>query len=310
MSIPILHHYPESLFSEKARVLLGYKQLAWQSVVIPPIMPKPDLMALTGGYRRTPVMQVGADIYCDTVLIAQVLDRIATNRPLFPAASALASQVLTRWADTNLFWACVTLRFQPAAMAAAGGLGRSIDMQAFAQDRANFSQGATVRRVPLDEANATVAVILDELSQQLGDGRAFLFGAEPVIGDFAVYHNLWFLNGSPLTAKLVSAHPKVAAWVARMAAFGHGHRSEITGADAIAIAKNASPAAIQGSSDHEDIKVGEKVEAGPADYGVMPTTGELVHCGRLSIVVRRFDERAGEVNVHFPRVNFALRRAS
>ena len=29
-------------------------------------MPRPDLMPMTGGYRRTPVMQIGADIYCDT----------------------------------------------------------------------------------------------------------------------------------------------------------------------------------------------------------------------------------------------------
>ena len=74
MSQPILHHYPTSPFAEKIRLILGYKKLAWQSVIIPRIMPKPDLTALTGGYRRTPVMQIGADIYCDTALIADVLD--------------------------------------------------------------------------------------------------------------------------------------------------------------------------------------------------------------------------------------------
>ena len=66
----ILHHYPTSPFAEKVRLVLGYKNLAWKSVVIPQIMPKPDLQALTGGYRKTPVLQIGADIYCDTALIA------------------------------------------------------------------------------------------------------------------------------------------------------------------------------------------------------------------------------------------------
>src|SRR5689334_19212590 len=35
--------------------------------------PRPELMPMTGGYRRTPVLQIGADIYCDTQLILRVL---------------------------------------------------------------------------------------------------------------------------------------------------------------------------------------------------------------------------------------------
>jgi glutathione S-transferase len=73
MSDLILHHYPDSPFSEKVRLILGAKKLAWKSVRIPVIMPKPDVLALTGGYRRTPLLQIGADIYCDTALICDVL---------------------------------------------------------------------------------------------------------------------------------------------------------------------------------------------------------------------------------------------
>jgi glutathione S-transferase len=52
----ILHHYPNSPFAEKIRALFGYKGIAWQSVLQPDIMPKADLQALTGAYRRTPVL--------------------------------------------------------------------------------------------------------------------------------------------------------------------------------------------------------------------------------------------------------------
>ena len=45
----IFHHYPASPFSEKVRVAFGIKQLAWRSVEIPNMMPKPDLIPLTGG---------------------------------------------------------------------------------------------------------------------------------------------------------------------------------------------------------------------------------------------------------------------
>ena len=71
----ILHHYGLSPFAEKVRIGLGLKQAAWKSVDIPNVMPKPDLMPLTGGYRKTPVMQVGADIYCDTQLIMLELEQ-------------------------------------------------------------------------------------------------------------------------------------------------------------------------------------------------------------------------------------------
>ena len=54
----ILHHFVESPFSEKIRIVFGLKNIAWTSVRISRIMPRPDLMPMTGGYRRTPVMQM------------------------------------------------------------------------------------------------------------------------------------------------------------------------------------------------------------------------------------------------------------
>ena len=45
-------------------------------------MPKPDLTPLTGGYRRIQVLQVGADVFCDTqVILAEVAAR-AGGEPL------------------------------------------------------------------------------------------------------------------------------------------------------------------------------------------------------------------------------------
>ena len=52
----ILHHYDMSPYSEKVRTGLGLKRLAWASVEMPVIMPKPNLTALTGApalERRT-----------------------------------------------------------------------------------------------------------------------------------------------------------------------------------------------------------------------------------------------------------------
>ena len=99
MSELILHHYPNSPFAEKIRLILGHKKLPWKSVFIPMIMPKPDLTALTGGYRKTPVLQIGADIYCDTALMCRVIDALNPEPPLYPGPVAGLSEIVAQWAD-------------------------------------------------------------------------------------------------------------------------------------------------------------------------------------------------------------------
>jgi glutathione S-transferase len=83
----ILHHYPQSPVAEKVRIVLGMKGLSWKSVEIPRLPPKPNLVALTGGYRLTPVMQIGADIYCDTKCIIRELQRRFPFPTLFQGGS-------------------------------------------------------------------------------------------------------------------------------------------------------------------------------------------------------------------------------
>lgn len=304
----ILHHYPQSLFSEKARAMLNARGLAWRSVIIPMIMPRPDTIPLTGGYRRTPVLQVGADIYCDTALIAAVLDPLGAGPSFFPSASLLAAQTLARWVDTEMFWAAVTLRFQPQN---AGAFFASPEAAvAFAQDRASFSEGATVRRLPLEEAAPRYRTFMAELEAQLADGRAFLFGAEWTIADFSIYHVLWFIHAGGAMAEDLARHPAASAWYARMGEFGGDLGAPMTGQEALDIALAAVPAAVaDGASDLADIPVGALVDVGPTDYGVMPSRGELVNCDDASITIRREHERTGVVHVHFPRHGFGVTAA-
>ncbi len=303
----ILHHYPESLFSEKARAMLNARGLAWRSVIIPMIMPRPDTIPLTGGYRRTPVLQVGADVYCDTALIAARLDGEGSGASFFPAASRLAAQTLARWVDTELFWAAVTLRFQPSNMGSFFSSGEAA--AAFAADRANFSQGSTVRRLPIEESLPRYQVFLAELESQLSDGRAYLFGAEWTIADFSVYHVLWFIHAGGAMADDLARHPAATAWFGRMGAFGVARGVEMSGAQALQVAADATPAPIVNpASDLADVPLGAAVDVGPTDYGVMPSRGELLHCDTASIIIAREHERTGLVHVHFPRHGFGVTR--
>lgn len=302
----ILHHYPESPFSEKVRAIFGAKGLAWRSQQVSMVMPRPATIALTGGYRRIPVLQVGADVYCDTALIAEYLDGLGNGPSLYPAGHVLAAQTLARWVDTELFWAAVTLRFLPENMGSF--FTDPATAQAFAEDRANFAQGAQVRRPPVDEARARYARFLSEMETQLGDGRPYLFGADWSIADFSVYHMLWFIHAGGGMADWLGARPRAAAWMERMRAFGQHPGQPVSAEDALTAARDAQPLAIEQASDLPGIPPGTEVNVAPVDYGVMPSHGTLLRCDTDGIVIRREHALTGAVNVHFPRHGFGVTR--
>lgn len=309
MSELILHHYPMSLFAEKARLLLGFKGLSWRSVMIPPIMPKPDLTALTGGYRKTPVLQVGADIYCDTALIARRLDAEKTSPTFYPEGQEFTSASLAAWADSVLFLHAVSLVFQPASLAVRFANVPPEAFKAFVADRATLFDGGSANRLPAELALHQWPTLMNRLETQLERNGDFLLGA-PSIADFSVAHTLWFLKQTPVTSALVDDYPAVLAWYERVIAFGHGAPSELTSADAIEIARSATPAPLPEEifTDPNGFQTGQLVRVSAVDYGVDPVEGELVFSGREEIILRREDERAGIVHVHFPRYGFRIQK--
>jgi len=312
MNPPILHHYPVSPFAEKIRAMLAYKKIAWQSVQIPMVMPKPDLVALTGGYRRTPVLQTGADIWCDTALIARVLERMAPQPSLYPGGDGFAMRAAAYFADNVMFNVTVPIGFQPG-----GGMIKLFLPEAtaeflagFGKDRAAMRQGGTVRRGSLGECKANMRDLLPAIEAQLT--HPYLFGAAPGVADFALYHVLWPVWKVADTRAMLAPFPKTEAFVGRMAAIGNGQSTEISAVRALEIARSAQPEAIAKPEAVETggIALGETVTVMPVDYALDPVKGELLHCSAAEIAVRRTDPRAGTVVVHFPRFGFQLAKAT
>ncbi len=308
MSDLILHHYPNSPFSEKIRLIFGFKKLAWKSVIIPAIMPKPNLTALTGGYRRTPVLQIGADIYCDTALIADVLERIAPSPPLYPAETAGISRTLAQWADSTLFWTMIAYVFQPAALPSLLGPLTPEQMKAFAADRAAMRGNAP--RIPVAEAAGALAEYLRRLDHMLADRKPYLLGQQAGIADFSVYHCMWFLQLAKPVAGILDGAPRLKEWIAHMAAIGHGQSQKMDAEQALAIAHDS--VAIDGEQlpfvDMHGVARGERVAIMPTDYALDPVEGELVLATATEFALRRTDPQAGNVVVHFPRVGFQLKK--
>jgi glutathione S-transferase len=318
MSDIILHHYPTSPFSEKVRLILGYKNLSWQSVVIPMIMPKPDVVALTGGYRKTPFMQIGADIYCDSALICDVLEKMQPEPTLYPEHQKGAARIIAQWADTTLFWAAMAYNFSPAGSAQMFGIDSPQATEAianakmFAEDRSKMRSG--MPRLPAADAAASYKSYLRRIANMLED-QPFLMGKQPCIADFAVYHPLWFTrHRTSVMAGIFDATPDVLAWMDRMAAIGHATSSKLNAIDSIAISISNTPATIENSfknrmfQDEHGIALGSLVTIASESFGPEPTEGELVAATRMHYTLRRHDDRAGTVHVHFPRIGFILKK--
>jgi glutathione S-transferase len=304
----ILHHYPASPFAEKARIMLGFKGLAWHSVDIPPVMPKPDLTALTGGYRRTPVMQVGADIYCDTAMMARQLDRIQPMPALYPEGKEAIAASSAHFADQVMFQHGVALNFQPHAVAERfKGMPESV-MNAFLADRKKLFEGGNASRLHPSQALSQWPTLLGRLEQQLKDSGTFLLGEEPCIADFAWYHPLWFVASNKASAAALEPYPQVRGWLDAVAACGHGERSELASEEAIRIAREADPAPLREASfvDPNGLALGQSVTVAAVDYGVDPVAGTLVYQDAEEVVISREDDRAGHVHVHFPRYGFRV----
>jgi glutathione S-transferase len=297
----LFHHYDGSPFSEKIRLSFGRKRLRWRSVIQPNVMPKPALLPLTGGYRRIPVLQVGADVYCDSQLIARVLERMHPEPTLFPASSEGACFALNAWADRLLFQAAVPVIFEKIAPAVP---------KEFIEDRTRMMGGgdfgAFVAAAPLfaDALRAHAALI----EAQLADGRPFLFGEEPSLADFSAYHPVWFLRAMPPTRDRLDEFRHIGPWAQRVAAVGHGERSECPPEEALRIAKDATPVDLlsRDPRDPRGLAPGDRVRVVPDDYGFDPVEGELVGSSVHEVAVRRSAPEVGEVVVHFPRAGFRV----
>lgn len=296
----ILHHFDASPFAEKVRLALGLKNLDWKSVQIPMVMPKPELMPLTGGYRKTPVLQIGAEVFCDTRLIIEELEQRFPDPTIAPYGEMGLAQALFSWSDKTFF--------EPGA-ALSMGLNTEIPEPLLNDRKAFFNF------MDFDELQSAAPHMytqflaqLELLESQLSDGREYLLGAKPGLVDVAGFFPLWMARGNfPQVKDWLDPYAHLLRWEARMQQVGHGRPEEIPAAQALAIARESSPAAGQGvGADPLGLEVGQRVSVAPTDYGAVPVVGELVSLSRRRVSLQREDAATGPVNTHFPRAGYRI----
>jgi glutathione S-transferase len=302
----ILHHFDQSPFSEKIRIVFGLKNITWTSVRISRIMPRPDLMPLTGGYRRTPVMQIGADIYCDTQCILREIERRFPEPSLFPDGCEGVAWATVMWTDRSFFQNTVNLVF--------GTLGDKVP-QDFIEDREKLRGGKfdiAAMKAAIPQMRDQFRAHLQWIDTQLGENKPWLAGDRAGLIDVNAYMNVWYARENMPDADAMMAEFRHArAWEARMRAIGHGSRSEMSSAEALEIATKATPLTAMATDpqDPNRRKPGDRVAVAPDDYGRIKVAGEIVALSAQHIAIRRQDPLAGEVIVHFPRAGFHVTSA-
>jgi glutathione S-transferase len=303
----IIHNYPQSPVAEKVRVMLGIKGLAWHDVEIPRLPPKPLLTPLTGGYRRTPVMQIGADIYCDSQCIIREIERRFPSTTSNTPANTGLMWCLSRWTDGELF----SLAVKIVLGAAGGNLPED-----FAQDRGllyfgeDWAERLKQANTELPHLVAQLRAPLFWINDYLSGGRQFLLGSETTAIDAQLYHVIWFLrgrwDGGP---SLLSEFTHLERWEKNVSTIGHGTSSALSAEDALAIALQSESTTNSqvANNDPQALIVGTKVSISPEiKSSEQAVEGIVRSANALSISIDHTNDEVGTVCVHFPRTGYRI----
>ncbi|MAR89633.1 MAG: glutathione S-transferase family protein [Pseudomonadota bacterium] len=303
MSDLILHHYALSPFSEKVRALLGYCNLPWHSAITREMPPRPVLQALAGGYRKIPVAQAGADIFCDTATIATEIAVRAGKPELAPQNCSDEVKQFIAAVEMDVFFACV---FASASWSLHKKVLKTLsllELVSFFADRIKMGRTAAVRIVKPGQAPTILRQHLQDMETRLQ--QDFLFGAEPNIADFAAYHSLWMVRDAG-EKNTVDPYPRVMAWMDRIQGFGHGQPTAINPQQALTIARDHEPRPLAEEEQQDDL-LGREVTISPADYARDATRGRLVGSSVSRWVIARETTELGTVHVHFPKPGYSLK---
>jgi glutathione S-transferase len=301
----ILHQYPNSPFSEKIRKILALKKVTWRSVDQPVIMPKPKLVPLTGGYRRIPVLQIGADVWCDSGIIARKIEELYPEPTIYPGGSEGVCHAITLFADRRFFFSTTPVIFEK--------LGPSVPKE-FIEDRSKMMAGAGANFTELTQtapdARNQVRAFLDLLDRQVAN-QPYLLGPSFSLADAACFHCVWFLRAEPSSFALAQRHANLMRWFERIEKMGNGNVTPMEQDEALRIAKESAPAAKEAydATDPNGIKPGMKVAVMPDDYGFDPVAGTVVISTLYEIAVERTDPELGRIVNHFPKIGFRIQRA-
>ena len=305
MLLPIFHHYPQSPIAEKIRITFGIMGMEWQSVQIPRIPPKPLLMPLTGGYRRTPVLQLGADIFCDSQVIAWQLGLQNNNAPAYQLSNKSLELILGSFGEAILFSLSVRVVLTTS-------MGKA--PEEFIKDRGSlyFEPGWTVEEMKnsLPSILLQLQAAFDLINHHLLENGPFINGDIPSYSDAVVQHCVWFLCGRwEGGIDFIKPFDAVCKQREAIASLGHGISHDISAEQALETATKNIPNAPMGINCKftGGLRRGQRVKIRPNGRTSDPDViGALRYLDETVIIINYEHEETGQVAIHFPVLGYQI----
>ncbi|ORX49476.1 hypothetical protein DM01DRAFT_1338148 [Hesseltinella vesiculosa] len=307
----ILHWYPPSPFANKIAWILNYKQIKYKTVLNDKTEPRPLRRPLDAGYRKTPILQIGNQVFADTRLIIDELEARFPVPSVYPLTRAgiptkTMALGLSSYLSGPVFLA-VTTQFDISRLGAA-----------FMQDRASFNGAKTFNvekynslkpylRIELD---AQVDRIYQGLTTRADGSTSFVLDTDTASeADFSLAMITFFLRGILGADLIKSRYPLLASHFTQMASLGQHHltaqQPDLTAEDALAIASQ-EPSVVEPGLVSGQFQIGQKVAVTPLDTGRQPSEGELVALATDRVVIKNQSKLAGVVYTHFPLIGFVI----
>jgi glutathione S-transferase len=192
MTTIVLHRFPLSHFSEKARVLLDWKRVDYAIREYTLGLPQRKIVKLSG-QRKVPVIEHDGRVVSDSTRIAHYLDDTFADRPLVPADPVLREEVLgledridrafgvgapLAWGEYALTHRdhldLLAIEIHGATVPSVRAMGAAV----------RFARGLGAGRAFIDKKIARVRDLLVELTERLTRGP-YLVGTTPTLADLA-----------------------------------------------------------------------------------------------------------------------------
>lgn len=299
----ILHHTPRSPFSEKVRLMLDLSEKNWMHVRAPIHSNKRRIQrVLVEGYsRRIPLLQIGADIYCDSSVISDQL-AISTGIPEYSKENLGEFKKYAVDLEEKGFTAFFVSIPQKQLLSAYFKDYSFKDFYGFVAGRVGSFKGVELPKPNVDDEKRKKEDILNECEEKLSTSKYLITSEKPTLADFTLYHLIWYSLKANMT-DLFAGRPNVKKWYYGMSNGRKALPNEIKGVDALKIAKDNRPIVIP-----EDMKngpmVGKEVSLIPDDVsgpGTLPVTGVVVGENENKIILKRVTKETGTIHIHFPK---------
>ncbi|KAL4863416.1 hypothetical protein BDV12DRAFT_206472 [Aspergillus spectabilis] len=321
----ILFHYPHSPFSSRVLYYLALRGISYDQCIQPQILPRPDLTRLGIRYRRIPLLSIGRDVYLDSRLILQRLERIDAENPSFAAEGSHEQRGLERLLEaftinTSLFSSIAKIVVASTPL---------MQNEAFMKDRTDMIGGgpgykfadfvSSMRPNAILEVKSAIELLETTL---LADGRRWLANSEaPSLADIEMVWPLHWLFSIPgaVPEAYISKRlfPRVYAWVDRfqktVAIEAKSLRTPETLSGKQVVERLATAAADESMDivDQNDplvqthgLQKGQVVQLWPTDSGSRHrTAGRLVGLTGQEITIETTEGEIS-VRVHAPRQGF------